>query len=92
MLRMVAFLEWLQRSHEVVATGDAGSDDALGDACGDGAFDNGRDAVHGSDDLVLELWRHVEFDLLEEVFGRAEAADDEDVLGSIGLAREIEGC
>lgn len=76
----MAFFERLQRRHQVVAAGDTGGDDALGDAGGDGAFDDGGDRVHGSDDFGLELWGDVQFDLLEEVFGGAEATDDEDVL------------
>ena len=59
---------------------DTGGDDSLGNACSDGAFDNGGDRVHGSDNFLLELRGDVEFDLLEEVFGSAEAADDKDVL------------
>ena len=61
--------------------GDPRGDDALGDAGGDGAFDDGGDGIHGADDFGLELRGDVEFDLLEEVFRGAEAADDEDVLG-----------
>lgn len=80
LLRVVALFERLQRRHQVVAARDAGGDDALGDAGGDGAFDDGGDGVHGSDDFGLELRGDVEFDLLEEVFGGAEATDDEDVL------------
>lgn len=80
----MALSERLQGGHEVVAAGDAGCDDALGDAGCDGAFDNGGDGVHRSDDFGLELWRDVEFDLLEEVFGGAEAADYEDVLDEGG--------
>lgn len=80
LLRVMAFFERLQRRHQVVAARDTGGDDALGDAGGDGAFDDGGDRVHGSDDFGLELWGDVQFDLLEEVFGGAEATDDEDVL------------
>lgn len=77
---MMAFFEGLERCHEVVATSDAGCDDPLGDTRRDGAFDDGGDRVHGPDDFLLELGRNVKSDLLEEVFGSAEAADDEDVL------------
>lgn len=76
----MAFFERLEGCHEVVATSDAGCDDPLGDTRRDGAFDDGGDGVHGPDDFLLELGWNVEFDLLEEVFGSAEAADDEDVL------------
>ena len=55
----MAFLERLQRRHEVVAARDAGRDDALGDAGRDGALDDGRDGVHGPDDFGLELRGHV---------------------------------
>lgn len=51
LLRVVALLEGLQGGHEVVAAGDAVCDDALCDAGGDGALDNGSDRVHGADDL-----------------------------------------
>jgi hypothetical protein len=80
LLRMMSFLERLQCCHEVVATGDTGSDDTLGDTSGDGTLDNGGDGVHGSDDLVLKLWGHVELDLLEKVLGSSETADNEHVL------------
>lgn len=76
----MALFERLQGGHEVVAAGDAGRDDALCDAGCDCAFYDGGDRVHGSDDFGLELRRDVKFDLLEEVFGGAEAADYEDVL------------
>lgn len=59
---------------------DTGGDDAFGDTGGDCTFDDGGDRVHGADDLGLVLWGHVEFDLLEEVFGGAETADDKDIL------------
>lgn len=64
-----------------MAARDARGDDALGDAGRDGAFDDGRDRVHGPHHFGLELRGHVQLYLLEEVFGGAEAADDEDVLG-----------
>lgn len=56
-------------------------DDALSDAGGDGAFDDGGNRVHGADNFRLKLGGDVEFDLLEEVFRGAEAANDQDVLG-----------
>ena len=62
-------------------TSDAGRDDALGDTGRDGAFDDGRNGIHGADDFGLELRRDVEFDLLEEVLRSSEAADDKDILG-----------
>jgi hypothetical protein len=68
LLGMVTFFERLKSGHEVVPTGDTVGDDALGDTCCDGAFDDGGDTVHRTDDFGLELWRDVEFDLLEEVF------------------------
>ncbi len=77
---MMAFFEGLKGCHEVVTTGDTGGDDSLGDAGCNGAFDDGGDGVHWPDDFLLELGWDVEFDLLEEVFGSAEAANDEDVL------------
>jgi len=77
---MMAFFEGLECCHEVVTTSDTGGDDSLGDTGRDGAFDDGGDGVHGPDDFLLELGWDVEFDLLEEVFGSAEAANDEDVL------------
>ena len=68
LLGMVAFLEGLQSRHEVMSSGHTRSDDTLRDTCGDGTLDDRGHGVHRSDDLVLELWRYVEFDLLEEVF------------------------
>lgn len=67
LLRVVAFLERLQGRHEVVSAGDTGGNDTLCDTGGDGTFDDRGDRVHWSDDLVLELWWDVKFDLLEEV-------------------------
>ena len=76
----MALLEGLQSRHEVVPTGNTGSHHALGYTGGDGSLDDGSDGVHGTDYFGLELWGDVELDLLEEVFGGAEAADHEDVL------------
>ena len=59
---------------------DAGGDDSLGNAGRDGAFDDGGDRVHGTDNFGLELWGNMEFDLLEEVFRSTEAAHDENIL------------
>jgi len=86
LLRVVALFERLERGHEVVPARDAVGDDALGDAGRHGALDDGGDRVHGADDFGLELWGNVEFDLLEEVFGGAEAANDKDVLCGFVLA------
>jgi hypothetical protein len=80
LLGVMAFLEGLKCCHEVVATGNTGGDDTLSDTSGDSTLDNGGNGVHGSDDLVLKLWRHVELDLLEEVLGRTETTDNEDIL------------
>jgi hypothetical protein len=65
---VVALLERLQGSHEVVSAGDTVRDDSLCDTSCDGALDDSGDGVHGPDDLGLELRRDVELDLLEEVF------------------------
>jgi len=65
---VVAFLEGLQGSHEVVATRNTVCNDSLCDTGGDGTLDDGGDRVHGSDDLGLELGWDVKLDLLEEVF------------------------
>jgi hypothetical protein len=80
LFRVMALLERLQRSHEIVTTGHTGGDDPLRDTSRDGALDDGRDRVHGPHDLALELRRHVQLDLLEEVFRRTETADHEHVL------------
>lgn len=79
-LGVVALLEGLEGTHEVVATGDAVGNDALADTGSDGALDNGGDRVHGTDNLGLELGRDVELNLLEEVLGGTEATDDQDIL------------
>ena len=73
-------LKGLKRSHEVVTACYAVGNDALGYTRCDGAFDYGGYGVHGAYDFGLELRWDVEFDLLEEVFRSAEAANDEDVL------------
>ena len=84
---VVAFFEGLQGRHEIMTASYTGGDDALGDTGSDGAFNDGGDGVHGANDLGLELWGNVEFDLLEEVFGSTKATDDEDVLEVTGLVR-----
>ena len=43
LFRMVAFLERLERSHEIMSTGDTGRDDSFCDTGSDSAFDDGRD-------------------------------------------------
>lgn len=68
LFRVMALLEWLKRSHQVMPASDTVCDDTFGDTGRDGALDNSRDRVHGTHDLGLELRRHVELDLLEEVF------------------------
>lgn len=55
-------------------------DDSLGDTRSDGSLDDSSDRVHRTNDLGLELGRHVELDLLEEVLGRTEATNDKHVL------------
>lgn len=65
---VVAFFEGLQGCHEVVTTCNTRSDDTLGNTSSDSTLDDGGDGVHGTDDLVLELRRDVQLDLLEEVF------------------------
>jgi hypothetical protein len=68
LLRMVALFEGLEGGHEVVSTSDTRCDDALRDTSSNGTLDNGGDRVHRSYNLGLELRRHVELDLLEEIF------------------------
>lgn len=80
LLGVVALLEGLQGSHEVVATRDTGSDDTLGNTGRDCTLHDGGDGIHGAYDLVLELRRHVQLDLLEEVFRCTETTNDKDVL------------
>ena len=65
-----------------MATGDTRSDDSLRDTGSDCAFDDCSHRVHGTYDLGLKLWRHMELDLLEKVFRGTETTDDEDVLQS----------
>ena len=77
----MAFSERLESSHQIMASGDTGSDDTFSDTGGNCTLDNGSDGVHGTDYLGLELWWHVESDLLEQIFGSTETADDEDILG-----------
>lgn len=82
---MMAFFEWLQRGHEVVSSGNSGCYDALSDTCGNSAFDNGSHGVHRADDLVLELRRNVDFDLLEQVFRSSEASYYQYILIRVSL-------
>lgn len=65
---VVALLEWLERGHQIVSTGHTVGDDPLGNTCGDSALDDSSHRVHGANHLGLILWRHVKFDLLEEIF------------------------
>ncbi len=83
----MALFERLQGCHQVVTTSYTRCDDALGNTGCDGALDNGSDRVHGTNDFGLELRRDMEFNLLEEVFGGTEAADDKDVLESVLVKR-----
>ena len=59
---------------------DTRSDDSFCDTCRNSSLDDSCYGVHGSDNLGLELWRDVEFDLLEEVLGGAEAAHNKNIL------------
>jgi hypothetical protein len=77
---VMALLERLESGHEVMSAGDAVCDDTFCDTGGNGTFDNGGDRVHRTDDLGLELWGHVKFDLLEEVLRCTETTDYQDVL------------
>jgi hypothetical protein len=80
LLGVMALFERLERGHEVVSTRDAVCNDALRDACCDGALDDCGDRVHGTDDLGLELRGHVELDLLEKVLGCTKSSDNKHVL------------
>jgi hypothetical protein len=68
LFRVIAFLEWLKGGHKVVPTCYAVCDDPLGDTCSDCTLDDGSHRVHRADHLCLILGRHMELDLLEEVF------------------------
>lgn len=80
LFRVVAFFEGLQGGHEVMTASYTGGDDALGNTGSDSTFNDGSHGVHRANDFGLELWRNVEFDLLEEIFGSTEAADNKDIL------------
>ena len=67
LLGVVTLLEGLKSSHEVMPSGDTMRDDTFCDTCRDGTLDDGGDGVHRPYDFVLELWRHVELDLLEKI-------------------------
>lgn len=67
LLGVVTLLERLQSRHEIVSSGNARGDDTLSNTSRDGTLDNRGNGVHGSHHLVLELWWHVQSDLLEEV-------------------------
>lgn len=83
----MALFEGLQGRHEIVTASYTGSDDTLGDTSCDSTFDDGSDGIHRANDFGLKLWGNVELDLLEEVFGSTEAADDKDVLKEIPLVQ-----
>lgn len=80
LLRVISLLERLKSGHQIVSTGDTVGDYSLSDTGGHGTLDNGSDGVHRTDNLGLVLWWDVELDLLEEVLGRTEATDNQDVL------------
>lgn len=80
LLGMVTLLEWLQGCHEVVSSSNTMRDDALGNASSDGTFDDCCHRVHRTHNLGLELGRHMELDLLEEIFRCTKTADDQHVL------------
>ena len=82
----MAFLEGLKSRHEVMPTSDTVCDNTFGDTGGDGTLDNGGDRVHGSDNLGLELRRHVKLDLLEKVFRCTETTDNKDILSRSACA------
>lgn len=86
----MALFEGLQGRHEIVAASYTGGDDTFGDTSCDSAFDDGSNGVHRADDLGLELWGYVEFDLLEEVFGSSEATNDKDVLKETHLVQILQ--
>jgi hypothetical protein len=65
LFRVVAFLEGLEGCHKIVSSSNTVRDDTLGDTSGDSTLYNGGDGIHRSNYLGLELWRHVEFNLLE---------------------------
>lgn len=87
LFRMVTLLEGLQGRHEIVAASYTGGDDALGDTGCDSTFDNGSDGIHRTNDFGLELWGNVELNLLKEVFGSTESADDKDILKETRLVQ-----
>lgn len=80
LLRVVPLLERLQGSHEVVPSRNTRGDDTLGNTGRDSSLDDRSDGVHGSHNLVLELRRHMQLDLLEEVLRSTETTDDKNVL------------
>lgn len=80
LLWVISLLERLKSGHQIVSTGDAVCDHSLSDTGSHGTLDNGSNGVHRTDNLGLVLWWDVELDLLEEVFGRTEPTDNQDVL------------
>lgn len=81
----MALFEGLQGCHEIVAASYTGGNDTLGNTGCDSAFNDGSDRIHRANDFGLELWGNMELDLLEEIFGSTEAADDKDILREIRL-------
>ena len=92
LLRMVSFLERLQRGHQVVPTSHTVRDDPFGNTGSHGTLDDGSDGVHRTDNLGLILRRHVQFDLLEQIFRGTESSHDQHILGTVSvLASKEEG-
>lgn len=89
LFRVMAFSERLESSHQIMPSGDTGSDDTFSDTGSNCTLDNGSDRVHGTDYLGLVLWWHVESNLLEQIFGSTETANDKDVLGRRQSARRL---
>lgn len=83
LLRVIAFLERLQRGHEVVSTRDTVRNHTFRDTGCHGALDDGGYRVHRPNHLCLVLGRHMELDLLEQILRCTETTHDEDVLSTV---------
>jgi hypothetical protein len=68
LFRVVTLLERLKCGHQIVSTGHTMGNDTLGDTCGHSTLDDSSHRVHGANHFGLILRRHMEFDLLEEIF------------------------
>ena len=82
LLWVVAFLERLEGSHEVMPASNARCNNSLSDTSSDSTLDNSCHRIHGTNHLSLELRWNMKLDLLKEVFGSAKTTHNKNVLNT----------